>query len=145
MPVAEAVTATLERLQISWELVIASAHRDPDEVRRYARGAERRGIRIIIAIAGMAAALPGVLASHTLLPILGVPVPAGRLQGIDAILSMIQLPSGVPVGTLGLGESGGKNAALLAARILARDDAQLRKRLGRFRSDMRATSKRPSR
>ncbi len=94
---------------------------------------------MIIAVAGLAAALPGVLASHTTLPVLGVPVPAGHLKGIDAILSMVQMPSGVPVGTLGLGTTGGKNAALLAARVLARGDADLKKRLVRYQASLRSS------
>ncbi|MFH1278726.1 MAG: 5-(carboxyamino)imidazole ribonucleotide mutase [Candidatus Eisenbacteria bacterium] len=135
--VANAAGAILDRLGVPFEVVIASAHRHPDEVRRYARGAERRGLKVIIAVAGLAAALPGVIASHTKLPVLGVPVPVGHLKGIDAILSMVQLPSGVPVGTFGLGETGGKNAALFAARMLARSDGALRTRLARYMSALR--------
>lgn len=137
--IADAAAVILDRLKISHELTVASAHRDPEKVRRYAKGAERRGVRLIIAVAGLAAALPGVLASHTTLPVLGVPVPAGHLKGIDAILSMVQMPSGVPVGTLGLGTTGGKNAALLAARVLARGDADLKKRLVRYQASLRSS------
>jgi len=137
--VADAAAAILDRLKISHEVTVASAHRDPEKVRRYAKGAERRGVRLIIAVACLAAALPGVLASHTTLPVFGVPVPAGHLKGIDAILSMVQMPSGVPVGTLGLGKTGGKNAALLAARVLARGDADLKKRLARYQASLRSS------
>lgn len=131
--VADAASGILDSLSIDHEVVIASAHRDADKVRDYSRGAEKRGLKVIIGIAGMAAALPGVISSHTQLPVIGVPVPVGPLNGVDAILSMVQLPSGVPVGTVTLGNSGGRNAALLAARILAGHDELLRNRLGRFR------------
>ncbi len=131
--VADCASGVLADLAIPHEVVIASAHRDPDKVRTYSRGAEKRGILVLIGIAGMAAALPGVMSSHTKLPVIGVPVPAGPLRGVDAILSMVQLPSGVPVGTVTLGNSGGRNAALLAARIVAGHDDALRKKLGRFR------------
>jgi phosphoribosylaminoimidazole carboxylase PurE protein len=140
--VAEAASAVLVRLEVPHEIVVASAHRDPDEVRRYARTAERRGLRVLIAVAGLAAALPGVLASHTLLPVVGVPVPAGTLRGMDAILSMMQLPSGVPVGTVGLGELGGRNGALLAARILALRDKALARRLAHHRASLRSGGRR---
>lgn len=139
--VADAAGSVLSKLAIPYEVVVASAHRHPDEVRSYAKGAARRGVKVIVAVAGLAAALPGVLASHTNLPVLGVPVPAGHLKGVDAILSMVQLPSGVPVGTLGLGETGGKNAALLAARILAATDNALRRRLQRHMTALRAGAK----
>ncbi len=131
--VADAASGVLEKLRIEHEVVIASAHRDPEKVRDYSIEAEERGIRVLIGIAGMAAALPGVMSSHTQLPVIGVPVPVGPLNGVDAILSMVQLPSGVPVGTVTLGNSGGRNAALLAARIIAGHDELLRKRLERFR------------
>jgi phosphoribosylaminoimidazole carboxylase PurE protein len=140
--VAEAAVAVLDRLDVPHEILVASAHRDPDEVRRYARTAEKRGLRVLMAVAGLAAALPGVLASHTLLPVVGVPVPAGALRGMDAILSMMQLPSGVPVGTVGLGELGGRNGALLAARILALGDQALARRLARHRASLRSGSRR---
>ncbi|MFH1681899.1 MAG: 5-(carboxyamino)imidazole ribonucleotide mutase [Candidatus Eisenbacteria bacterium] len=139
--IADAAGAVLDRLGIAHEVVVASAHRDPERVRRYAAGAERRGIRVIIAVAGLAAALPGVVASHTALPVVGVPVPAGPLAGVDALLSMVQLPLGVPVGTVALGETGGKNGALLAARILALGDSALRRRLLRYRASLRSGGK----
>ena len=95
---------------------------------------EGRGIRVLVGVAGMAAALPGVLASHTRLPVIGVPVPAGPLNGFDAILSMVQMPSGVPVATVALGNSGGRNAALLSARILAAGNAAIRRKLDSYAS-----------
>jgi phosphoribosylaminoimidazole carboxylase PurE protein len=131
--VADAACGILVKLGISHEVLVASAHRDPDKVRDYSREAEERGIQVLIGIAGMSAALPGVMSSHTQLPVIGVPVPAGPLSGFDAILSMVQLPSGVPVGTVTLGNSGGRNAALLAARIVAGRDGAIRKKLRSFR------------
>ncbi len=131
--IADAVQSILDDLSIPHEILVASAHRDPDKVRSYSKGAERRGIRVLIGIAGLAAALPGVMSSHTKLPVIGIPVATGPLQGIDALLSIAQLPSGVPAATMGLGSSGAKNGALLAARILALQDDGLRKRLSRYR------------
>ncbi|MBN1826322.1 MAG: 5-(carboxyamino)imidazole ribonucleotide mutase [Candidatus Eisenbacteria bacterium] len=136
--IAAAAVRVLDRLGVPSECVVASAHRDPEEVRRYAGSAERRGLEAIIAVAGLAAALPGVLASYTLLPVIGVPAPAGPLRGMDALLSMVQMPPGVPVGTVGIGEAGGKNGALLAARMLARRDPALRRRLRRYQNLIRS-------
>ena len=133
--VAEAAVEMLDRLRISSGITVASAHRDPDKVRRYANGAERRGIRVILAIAGLAAALPGVVASHTLLPVIGVPVVSGPLRGIDAILSMMQMPGGVPVGTLAIGMAGAINAALLAASIVGGSRPEIREAVRTFRAD----------
>lgn len=109
----------LRRLGIGHEARVISAHRTPAELVEYLAGLEGRGIEIVIAGAGMAAHLAGVAAAHTTLPVLGVPLASGALQGIDALLSTVQMPPGVPVATLGIGSPGGKNAAYLAARILA--------------------------
>ena len=110
---------TLERLGIGHEAKVLSAHRTPDELASYVGTLQQRGVEVVIAAAGMAAHLPGAVAAHTVLPVLGVPMAVGALQGIDALLATVQMPPGVPVGTLGIGSSGGKNAAYLAARILA--------------------------
>jgi phosphoribosylaminoimidazole carboxylase PurE protein len=110
---------TLDRLGIGHEAKVLSAHRTPDELAAYVESLPGRGIEVVIAAAGMAAHLAGVVAAHTALPVLGVPMAAGALQGIDALLATVQMPPGVPVGTLGIGSPGGKNAAYLAARILA--------------------------
>lgn len=123
----------LEELQISFEAQIVSAHRTPDKLFEYAETAASRGIKVIIAGAGGAAHLPGMLAAKTHLPILGVPVPSKHLQGLDSLLSIVQMPGGIPVGTLAIGEAGAKNAALLAASILALSDDALAKRLIEFR------------
>jgi len=119
----------LTRLGIGHEAKVLSAHRTPDELAEYLDGLEGKGIEIVIAAAGMAAHLAGVIAAHTTLPVLGVPMASGALQGIDALLSTVQMPPGVPVGTLGIGSPGGKNAAYLAARILALKHPAVKERL----------------
>jgi 5-(carboxyamino)imidazole ribonucleotide mutase len=113
--------AALERLGVPHETRVVSAHRTPDLLFEYASTAQGRGLRLIIAGAGGAAHLPGMCASKTLLPVLGVPVMSGTLQGVDSVLSILQMPAGVPVGTLAVGKAGAENAALLAAAMLAHD------------------------
>jgi 5-(carboxyamino)imidazole ribonucleotide mutase len=110
---------TLDQLGISYEVSILSAHRTPDKVRTFALAAEENGIEVLIAAAGGAAHLPGVLASWTHIPVIGIPVPGGELKGMDALLSIAQMPGGVPVATMGVGKGGPKNAALFAAQILS--------------------------
>jgi 5-(carboxyamino)imidazole ribonucleotide mutase len=122
----------LKRFEVPHECRVVSAHRTPEAMCEYARTAERRGLGVIIAGAGGAAHLPGMVASQTLLPVLGVPVQSRSLQGLDSLLSIVQMPAGVPVGTLAIGDAGAKNAALLAIRMLARSDAALRERLREF-------------
>lgn len=131
LPLARDAASTLEEFAIPYEVVIASAHRTPEKVTRYAREAEGKGIKVIIAVAGLAAHLPGVLAANTTLPVIGVPVAAGTLGGIDALLAMAQMPSGVPVATVGIGAA--KNAALLAVAILATGDCELAAQLAEYR------------
>jgi len=126
---------TLEQLGIPHEAQVVSAHRTPDRLFEYASGAASRGIRVIIAGAGGAAHLPGMTASKTQLPVLGVPVQSQALNGLDSLLSIAQMPAGVPVGTLAIGKAGAINAALLAASILALSDAGLAGRLERFRAN----------
>ncbi len=125
--------ATLEQLAVPNELRIVSAHRTPDRLREYATGARQRGLKVIIAGAGGAAHLPGMCAAWTSLPVLGVPVESASLKGLDSLLSMVQMPAGVPVGTLAIGRAGAVNAALLAAAILATGDAGLAARLDALR------------
>lgn len=132
-PVLEDCVALLREFDIPFEARVVSAHRTPDLLFKYAEEAERRGLRVIIAAAGGAAHLPGMLAAKTLVPILGVPVPATMLQGVDSLLSIVQMPKGIPVGTLAIGKAGGANAALLAAQILAGTDEELRGRLRAWR------------
>lgn len=127
---------TLHRLDIPHEVRVVSAHRTPDRMFAYAAEAERRGLRVIIAGAGGAAHLPGMTATKTLLPVIGVPVPGGTLGGLDALLSISQMPGGIPVATMAVGRAGAVNAALLAAAILALGDPALRARLDRYRREL---------
>ena len=128
----------LRDLQVSFEKRIVSAHRTPDWMFEYASTAEKRGLQVIIAAAGGAAHLPGMVASKTILPVLGVPVPAMMLNGIDSLLSIVQMPKGVPVGTLAIGQPGAANAGLLAASICALKDADLRERIRAWRAARQA-------
>jgi 5-(carboxyamino)imidazole ribonucleotide mutase len=134
----------LDRLDVAYETHVVSAHRTPHRLYDYAHGAKARGVRVIIAGAGGAAHLPGMTASMTTLPVLGVPVETRALKGVDSFLSIAQMPGGVPVGTLAIGKAGATNAALLAAAILALGDAKLAARLERFRRrQTAAVPKRP--
>jgi len=123
----------LEQLDISHEARVVSAHRTPDLMAQFAKDAAARGIQVIIAGAGGAAHLPGMVAAHTRLPVLGVPVESKVLRGVDSLLSIVQMPAGIPVGTLAIGSAGAKNAALLAASILALHDESIREALEAFR------------
>lgn len=125
----------LEALGVPFETRVVSAHRTPDLLFEYAESAESRGIQVIIAGAGGAAHLPGMTSAKTTLPVLGVPVESKALQGIDSLLSIVQMPAGVPVGTLAIGKPGAINAALLAASIVALNDAEIRERLRAFRAE----------
>ena len=133
-PVMRSASQILDQLGIAHEAKVVSAHRTPDRMAAYAKAASGRGLEIIIAGAGGAAHLPGMLAAHTTVPVLGVPVPSGALQGLDSLLSIVQMPGGVPVATFSIGASGAKNAALFAAAVLARGDAKLATRLEKFRA-----------
>jgi len=124
----------LTRFGVAHECRVMSAHRSPKLTAEWATGAEKRGLAVIIAAAGGAAHLAGVLASHTVLPVLGVPMESVSLRGLDSLLSTVQMPGGVPVGTLGIGKPGAVNAALLAVAILAVNDPRLRARLRKFRA-----------
>src|SRR5262245_61513053 len=129
----------LEEFGVPHETKIVSAHRTPDLLFEFAKSAESRGIEVIIAGAGGAAHLPGMCASQTVLPVLGVPVESKALKGLDSLLSIAQMPAGVPVGTLAIGEAGAKNAALLAVAILANSRPDLRSKLGKFRQKQTKT------
>ena len=126
---------TLERFGVPHECSILSAHRTPALTAEYATAAQGRGIEVVIAGAGRAAHLPGVVAAHTILPVLGVPIESQALKGLDSLLSIVQMPGGVPVGTLAIGKSGAVNAALLAVAILATSRPELREKLRKFRED----------
>lgn len=130
---------TLENLGIPHEVNAISAHRAPDKLTEYCEAARDRGLKVLIAGAGLAAALPGVAAAKTALPVLGVPLPSPALSGMDALLSMVQMPPGIPVGTLAIGKAGAINAALLAAAILALSDDTIRDALDAFRAKQTAT------
>src|ERR1700754_4713191 len=128
-----AAAEALEKLAVPHETRVVSAHRTPDLLFEYASTAQSRGIEVIVAGAGGAAHLPGMTASKTTLPVLGVPVQSKALSGLDSLLSIVQMPAGIPVATLAIGEAGAKNAGLLAAEIVALNDAQLGARLKQFR------------
>ena len=132
-PTMEIASTTLTEFGVEHETKIVSAHRTPDLLFEFAKGAEGRGLEVIIAGAGGAAHLPGMCASQTVLPVLGVPIESKALKGIDSLLSIAQMPAGVPVGTLAIGVAGAKNAALLAVAILANSRPELRKKLQTFR------------
>ena len=126
----------LNEFGVPHECQVVSAHRTPDWMNEYAKTAEIRGLQVIIAGAGGAAHLPGMVASQTVLPVLGVPVQSKALSGLDSLLSIVQMPGGVPVGTLAIGEAGAKNAGLLAVRILASIRAELREKLHAYHADL---------
>jgi 5-(carboxyamino)imidazole ribonucleotide mutase len=130
---------TLDRLDVAYEVKVVSAHRTPDLLFEYAGSAVERGLKVIIAGAGGAAHLPGMTASKTRVPVLGVPVQSKALNGMDSLLSIAQMPAGVPVGSMAIGRAGAVNAALLAAAILANDDAKIAAALDQYRSDQTDT------
>ncbi len=132
-PTMEAAANMLDQLGVDYEVQVVSAHRTPDRLFEYAKTACERGLKVIIAGAGGAAHLPGMVASQTSLPVLGVPVKSRALNGLDSLLSIAQMPGGVAVGTLAIGEAGAKNAGLLAAQILATSDSELMSRIDQFR------------
>lgn len=134
LPVMEKACKFLDEMQVPFEVNALSAHRTPDAVENFARGAQQRGIKVIIAGAGMAAALPGVIAASTTLPVIGVPI-KGMLDGLDAMLSIIQMPPGIPVATVGV--NGAQNAAILAVEIMALSDEALAARLTEFKFGLR--------
>jgi 5-(carboxyamino)imidazole ribonucleotide mutase len=125
---------TLEDFGVPCERRVLSAHRTPDQAAAYAKSLEKRGVEVLIAAAGGAAHLAGVMAAHTVIPVLGVPIESKALKGLDSLLSTVQMPGGIPVGTLAIGSSGAKNAALLTVAILANKRADLRKKLHAFRA-----------
>ncbi len=135
-PQVEAAAALLKEWGVALEVVVASAHRAPGKVQDYARDAAGRGLKVIIAVAGMAAHLAGVLAASTTLPVIGVPMPGSHLNGLDSLLSTVQMPGGVPVATMAIGASGAKNAAIFAAQILALSDVKLQARIVRHKEEL---------
>jgi len=137
-PRLEPAAALLQEWGIGVEVSVASAHRSPHKAQAYAREAAGRGLKIIIAAAGAAAHLAGVLAAETTLPVIGVPIPSSSLQGLDSLLSTVQMPAGVPVATMAVGAAGAKNAALLAAQILALSDSRLQEKLKQHKLELEA-------
>jgi phosphoribosylaminoimidazole carboxylase PurE protein len=138
MPVMEEAIKMLTELKIGFEVIVTSAHRSPERTSRYARNASDQGIEVIIAGAGHAAHLAGVIASNTCLPIIGVPIDSSSLNGLDALLSTVQMPPGVPVATMAIGKSGAKNAALFAAQILANKYSEIKKAMEEYRKKLLA-------
>jgi len=139
LPVVQATLDTLANLGVAYEVQITSAHRTPQETQQYVQDAETRGCDVFIAAAGLAAHLAGAVAAHTLKPVLGIPLDAGSLQGMDALLATVQMPGGIPVGTLAIGKPGAKNAAYLAAQIMALKDDVITKRIREERRENAAT------
>jgi phosphoribosylaminoimidazole carboxylase PurE protein len=131
IPVAEKAETILKEFGVEFETFVISAHRNPNKIKKFAGSAEEKGFSVIIAIAGLAAHLPGVVASMTVLPVIGVPVESGALRGKDALYSIVQMPPGIPVASVGIGNA--KNAALLAVQILSVKNTDLKKKMGEFR------------
>jgi len=136
MNVISGTTEMLEFFGIPYQLTVSSAHRTPERTTELSRSAESKGFRVIIAAAGWSAGLPGAIAAETILPVIGVPVPSSVLLGMDAMLSMVQMPPGVPVATMAVGKGGAKNAALLAAQIMATEFSILKKRVQAYKDDL---------
>jgi phosphoribosylaminoimidazole carboxylase PurE protein len=135
-PVVQDMLKILANFGIEHELTLSSAHRSPDRTQKYAAALETRGIQVVIACAGAAAHLAGVIAAHTILPVIGVPIDSSPLNGLDALLSTSMMPAGVPVATMGIGRSGASNAAVLAAQILARNDPALAEMLYGYKKQL---------
>ena len=136
LPVMQKAAERLKKFEIEFTMTVTSAHRSPDRTRSLIKGFENKGIKVIIAGAGGAAHLAGVIAAETVLPVIGVPINSSPLQGFDALLATVQMPGGIPVATMAVGEAGAKNAAVLAAQILALSDKEINNRLTEFKKEM---------
>ena len=136
LEIMKAAAEVLDEFDIAYEMTVASAHRSPQRAAEFATGAPQKGMKVIIAGAGHAAHLAGVLAAHTSLPVIGVPIDSSCLQGLDALLATVQMPPGIPVATMAIGKSGARNAGILAVQILATSDPQLSEKLHHFKQDM---------
>ncbi len=132
---------TLESMGISYEVSVISAHRKPEAVKEFASSARQKGVQIIIAAAGGAAHLPGVIASWTTLPVIGVPLPSSDLKGVDALYSIVQMPAGIPVATVAIGKAGAKNAAYLAAEVLGLNDEKIRQAYEDYRKSLQGEAR----
>lgn len=137
LPVMEEAANVLKDFDVAYEIRVLSAHRTPKETAEYAEGLRERGVKVVICGAGASAALSGVVAAHTTLPVIGVPIDATSLNGMDALLSTVQMPPGVPVGSVAIGKPGAKNAALLALRIFGVEDAAIAEKLEKFREEQK--------
>jgi len=136
LDIMQEAVAVLKKFQIPYEMTVASAHRSPQRAGGFAASALKRGMQVIIAGAGHAAHLAGVLAAHTTLPVIGVPIDSSCLQGLDALLATVQMPPGIPVATMAIGKPGARNAGILAAQIIAVSEAQLAEKLEKFKQEM---------
>tara|TARA_B100000959_G_scaffold31514_1_gene30026 strand:+ start:1092 stop:1574 length:483 start_codon:yes stop_codon:yes gene_type:complete len=136
LPVMQKAAERLKKFKIEFDMTVASAHRSPDRTRSLIKEFENKGVQVIIAGAGGAAHLAGVIAAETILPVIGVPINSSPLQGFDALLATVQMPGGIPVATMAVGEAGAKNAAVLAAQILALSDKEINNRLTEFKKEM---------
>lgn len=137
LPVMEEAAKVLNDFKVSYEMKVLSAHRTPKETTQYVEGLKRDGVKVVICGAGVSAALAGTAAAHTTLPVIGVPIDASSLNGIDALLSTVQMPPGVPVGTMAIGKMGAKNSALYALRILSISDQEIEKSLEKYKEDQK--------
>ena len=136
LPIMQKAAERLKKFEIEFKMTVTSAHRSPDRTRSLIKGFENKGIKVIIAGAGGAAHLAGVIAAETILPVIGVPINSSPLQGFDALLATVQMPGGIPVATMAVGEAGAKNAAILAAQILALSDKEINNRLNELKKEM---------
>jgi len=136
LDIMKETAAILQKFQIPYEMTVASAHRSPQRATEFAGTAHERGVKVIVAGAGHAAHLAGVLAAHTHLPVIGVPIDSSCLQGLDALLATVQMPPGIPVATMAIGKSGARNAGILATQIIAVSDPELGQKLSDFKQDM---------
>ena len=137
LPVMQEAEKIFDDFSISYKIAVASAHRTPERVIKFVKEAERMGAEVIIAGAGMSAHLAGIVAAHTILPVLGVPLSSSSLDGLDALLSTVQMPPGIPVGTMAIGKPGAKNSALFALKIMALKDKRIKDRIKKFRMKMK--------
>lgn len=138
LPVMMAAVDFLKKMGVAYEITVASAHRTPARAAEFAETARQRGVKVIIAGAGMAAHLAGVLAAHTTVPVIGVPIDSSSLKGMDSLLATVQMPPGIPVATMAIGKAGAKNAAILACQILAVSDGEMAQKLADFKAEMAA-------
>jgi 5-(carboxyamino)imidazole ribonucleotide mutase len=141
LEIVKGAASLLENFKVNFEIKVLSAHRTPKELAAYIATLENRGVKVVIAAAGGSAALAGVIASHTTLPVLGIPIPTKALKGLDSLLSTVQMPAGIPVGCMSIGEWGAKNSAIFALEILALQDKNIKAKLAKYRKEMAAKIK----